>query len=154
MGCFSTIDHQTRLDLHEIVARYCQYLDHDRGACFAQLFHMDGVFEKASGMRLVGHDAIATLPAKIARAGDGCWRHVATNLMIDRGVDNRSAIVNAYVMVMDWANGGKPIGICDTRFEMRRSQAWRIARVHAAVVGMDGEAPVMSARETREAVPA
>jgi hypothetical protein len=139
MACISTLDHQTRLDVHELLARYCQFMDHDRGECWASLFTADGVFEKASGFRLEGTQELATFPAKIHAVGGGCWRHVVTNVTIDRCPNHKDVIVNAYVMVMDWAEGGKPVGLCDTRMVVRRANAWRIARVDATPVGVDGE---------------
>jgi len=135
MTCISTIDYQTRLDVHELLAQYSHLLDHDRGACWADLFTMDGVFECADGKRFEGSAALSTLPGLVHAKGRGAWRHMITAIVIERGDKRKGLTVRAYGPVLDMDNAGAIAAFYDYEFELRFAARWRIARVFATKVG-------------------
>ena len=135
MSCVSTIDHQARLDVRELLSRYCQYIDHNQGAAFAELFTHDAVFELSDGTRLTSMDEFRLIPGMVWEMGGGQWRHQITNVVIDRGVTYREVTVTATGLVLDWNRGGAMASCYDYRIEVCRSHAWRIRKFYGGEVG-------------------
>ncbi|MGL4313223.1 MAG: nuclear transport factor 2 family protein [Sphingomonas sp.] len=135
MTCISTIDYQTRLDVNELLAQYSHLLDHDRGACWADLFTTDGVFECADGKRLAGPAELATVPGLVHAKGNGAWRHIITAIVIERGDKRKGLTVRAYGPVLDMDQGGTVAAFFDYEFTLRFAARWRIAHVMATRVG-------------------
>ncbi|CAN5274726.1 hypothetical protein BH10PSE12_BH10PSE12_09470 [soil metagenome] len=129
MGVLSTLDVQTRLDVHELVNRYCQLIDHGDGTAFTELFTADAVFEFQDDVKLVGRAEIAGVPGLIQKMGGGNWRHQVTNLVIDRMDQPRQLRVSAYVMVIDWSNGGSMACFAEYRMELRKTCHWQISNL-------------------------
>lgn len=137
MGLVSTVDVQTRLDICELLNRYCHYVDHGQGDAWAGLFTLDGVFEVERMMKLRGRNQLRTMPGTVRQRGNGLWRHQITNVMIDHGGNLKEKIVKAYGLVSDWGNGGQPMSFCDYTIVMRSTCRWQIAHLSAAIVGME-----------------
>lgn len=135
MTCISTIDYQTRLDVHELLGRYSHFLDHDRGACWAELFTADGVFECADGKRLEGPAALETVPGLVQAKGHGGWRHMIAAVVIERGEERKDLIVRAYGPVLDMDEGGAIAAFYDYEFTLRFAARWRIKHVMATRIG-------------------
>lgn len=135
MTCISTIDIQTRLDVQELLSHFSHFLDHDRGACWADLFTADGVFECADGHRLQGADALATLPAMVAERGHGAWRHLITAVVIERCSNRKEVSVHAYGPVLDMDQNSALAAFYDFEFTLRFASRWRIAHALARRVG-------------------
>lgn len=131
MGAISTVDMQTRLDIRELLNRYCHYIDHDKGDAWASLFTPNGVFECDAGIRLEGRDQLRTLPGMIQRKGDGKLRHQITNILVDHSANAKEMQVSAYGMVMDWRKGGVPVNFYDYDITFRASCHWQIAHMGA-----------------------
>jgi hypothetical protein len=127
MGVLSTLDVQTRLDVHELVNRYCHLIDHGDGVAFTELFTADAVFEFQDDVKLVGRAEIARVPALVQGLGSGNWRHQVTNLVIDRTGHPRQLEVSAYVMVIDWSNGGALTCFSEYKIELRKTCHWQIS---------------------------
>lgn len=132
VGAISTLDVQTRLDVHELLSRYCHLIDHGAGAAFSDLFTSDAVVEVGDEMRLVGRAEIATVPDMVQQRGGGAWRHQATNVIIDRGDHPRHLRVGAYLLVIDWSNGGALAGFSEYRLDLRKTCHWQIAGLFAS----------------------
>jgi hypothetical protein len=146
MTCISTIDYQTRLDVQELLGQYSHFLDHDRGACWADLFTTDGVFECADGKRLEGPGALATLPGLVQAKGHGTWRHLITAIVIERSSDARKGlIVRAYGPVIDMDSPGALAAFYDYEFTLRFAARWRIKHVRATRIGSAASASIGAA---------
>ncbi|MFA5970473.1 MAG: nuclear transport factor 2 family protein [Sphingomonas sp.] len=140
MTCISTIDYQTRLDVQELLGQYSHFLDHNRGACWADLFTTDGVFECADGQEMAGSSALATLPGLVHAKGHGAWRHMIASIVIERAESRKLLVVHAYGPVLDMDNGGAVAAFYDYEFTLRFAARWRISHVKAMRVGT-GTAP-------------
>jgi hypothetical protein len=137
MGMVSTVDVHTRLDICELLNRYCHYVDHDRAEAWAELFTMDGVFEVEQVMKLVGRDQLKTMPGIVRQQGGGLWRHQITNVMIDHNGNLKEKIVQAYGVVSDWGHAGRPVSFCDYTLLVRNTCRWQIASLSARMLGAD-----------------
>lgn len=127
-----TIDLQARLDLHELLARYCHRVDHGDADGWAALFTSDGVFEVAGVMRLQGTEQLRTMPGTVAEHGGDKWRHQITSIVVEPGDTADSATVDAYGLVTNWGDGGKLVTFTDYHIDMLRvGGAWRIAALLA-----------------------
>ena len=135
MGCISAIDHPTRVEVQELLSRYCHYLDHDRGDCWAKLFTHDGVFEESDGLTLRGQAELGSLPSIIRRDGGGMLRHMISTIIVDRCDASRDLIVSAYGPVADLRGDGGISTFYDYHIRINRVPAWRIARIVATRVG-------------------
>ena len=102
----SQLSSTDRLEIQELLHRYCHYLDHGRWAEFAALFTADcrldlsqvlGVYEGAAGLHQFGEMI----------AGTGLFmRHMMTNVVIDG--DGERARVQSYVIAITGPAGSKP----------------------------------------------
>jgi len=123
----STITDADRIEIAELFARYCHRVDHGDAPGWLELFTPDGVFEVAGVMRLEGHEQVGAMPGVVAAQGGGKWRHQITNIAIDAGDHADVALVNAYGLVTDWGNEGKPMTFSDYAITLLRvAGAWRI----------------------------
>jgi SnoaL-like domain len=137
MGMISTVDVQTRLDICELLNRYCHYVDHDQGEAWAELFTLDGVFEVEQVMKLAGRDQLKTMPGIVSQQGAGLWRHQINTVMIDHSGSLKEKIVTAYGSVSDWGHGGRPVSFCDYRIVLRNTCRWQIAHLSAKMIGIE-----------------
>ena len=144
MTCISTIDLQTRLDVHELLSHFSHFLDHNQGACWADLFTVDGVFECADGNRLHGTAELATVPAMVHERGGGVWRHLITAVVIKRVNTRRHLVVQAYGPVVDMNQASAMAAFYDYAFTLKFCSSWRIAHALARRVG-NGTAPDVGA---------
>ncbi len=135
MVCISTIDLQTRLDVHELLSHFSHFLDHNQGASWAELFTLDGVFECSDGSRLRGSVDLATVPAKVSARGQGLWRHLITAVMISRNETRKALTVRAYGPVIDMSQSGALAAFYDYEFTLKFTSSWRIASAMAHRVG-------------------
>lgn len=135
MGCISAIDHPTRVEVQELLSRYCQYLDHDRGDCWSQLFTADGVYQDSDGLTLRGRDQLRSLPSIVHRDGEGMIRHIVTSIIVDRCEGSRDLVVSAYGPVADLRGAGGFSSFFDYQIRINRTPAWHIAKIVATRVG-------------------
>ncbi|MEN2786787.1 nuclear transport factor 2 family protein [Sphingomonas qilianensis] len=135
MGCISAIDHPTRVEVQELLARYCQYLDHDRGECWSQLFTADGVYQDSDGLTLRGRDELRTLPSIVRRDGAGLLRHIMTSIIVDRCDTSRDLVISAYGPVADLRASGGFSTFFDYEIRINRTPGWHIAKIVATRVG-------------------
>lgn len=157
MGCISTIDIQTRLDVHELLSHFSHFLDHDRGPCWADLFTTDGVFECPDGDRLRGAAELATVPGLVNERGRGAWRHLITAVVIERCNTRKELTVHAYCQVIDMDQDSALAAFYDFDFALRFASHWRISHALARRVGTAtatgiGAAAVASAARSRMAL--
>ncbi|MEG3086830.1 nuclear transport factor 2 family protein [Sphingomonas sp. PB4P5] len=138
MGCISAIDPPTRVEVQELLSRYCHYLDHDRGECWSQLFTSDGQYEDSDGLILRGTDALRSLPAIIRRNSAGMLRHMVSAIIVDRCEASRDLVVSAYGPVVDLRGNGGFSTFYDYKVQINRVPAWRIAKIVATRVGGTG----------------
>ncbi len=138
MTCISTIDIQTRLDVHELLSHFSHFLDHDRGPCWADLFTTDGVFECSDGNRLRGATELVTLPALVVERGHGAWRHLITAVVIERCATRKDLTVHAYCPVIDMDQSSALAAFYDLDFRLRLASRWRISYAKARRVGATG----------------
>lgn len=66
---------EDRLDLYDLFARYCRYIDSGRAAEWVALFTDDGCFDIVGQMTLRGAEQLAGMPAMLAENSGGKWRH-------------------------------------------------------------------------------
>ncbi|MFV8817963.1 nuclear transport factor 2 family protein [Haliea sp. E17] len=128
----SGISLENRIAIYELIARYSFCVDNYRGEDWADLFLPDG--------RLVGADIELNGKAGLVgqsdmlKAGPTEYRHVITNVFVEEGATDESAVANAYGTVADWATiPAKEVIFVEYRFDVvRRDGVWKIAeaRVH------------------------
>ena len=155
MTCISTIDIQTRLDVNELLSHFSHFLDHDRGACWADLFTTDGVFECADAVRLAGAAELATLPSLVHERGHGSWRHLITQVVIERSPARKELSVHAYCPVIDMDQNSSLAAFYDFDFKLRFAARWRISHALARRIGSGanvGAASVAGAALSRMAL--
>lgn len=145
MACISTIDIQTRLDVQELLSHFSHFLDHDRGACWADLFTTDGIFECANGSRLQGATELATVPSLVHESGQGAWRHLITAVVIERQNTRKDLSVRAYCPVIDMSQDSTLAAFYDFEFTLRFASRWRISHALARRVGASAGAEVGAA---------
>lgn len=145
MTCISTIDIQTRLDVQELLSHFAHFLDHDRGPCWADLFTNDGVFECPDGSCLTGAAELASLPTLVAEKGRGSWRHLITQVIVERRRERKELAVRAYCPVIDMDNSTTLAAFYDFEFVLRFASRWRISHALARRVGNGVDASVGAA---------
>ncbi|WP_315763755.1 nuclear transport factor 2 family protein [Sphingomonas sp. Y38-1Y] len=129
----SSVDPVTKLELHEVLSRYCWSLDHVDMAEWEQLFTIDAHFAKPGMETLEGRAAIMRLPEDLQSRFGGNSRHHFTNIIVDRAASGREMKVRALLTVRDCMNCD-PVASADCIILMRRTDHWRIASFEATSV--------------------
>lgn len=138
MGVISNLDVQTRLDIREMLSRFCHAIDHVDECGWARLFTQDVKLSSALCGDFIGRDEILMLPQKMHDLGGGYWRHDFTNIVIDRTGNNRELKVRAYCTVTDWSAGGSPVFFADCAITVRNTCQWQISDMTATAIRADG----------------
>jgi 3-phenylpropionate/cinnamic acid dioxygenase small subunit len=120
---------ESRLAIHELIARYSHWLDNYRGVDWSELFTEDG---SLVGMEppLVGREAFVRQSDKL-RAGPTEYRHIISNVYILPDATDEQAVARAYGTVVDWAASPVAVSIfVEYQFELvKRGDGWKIARM-------------------------
>jgi hypothetical protein len=119
------------LAVQELVARYCWYIDENRGADWASLYTDDGIFEGTRPAPVIGREALEKVPGELNGYFNGNLRHQAGNLYVEYGADPGTLIARFYNQVLQWDKGLKPVMLAlSTATLVRDEQAgrWRIQR--------------------------
>ncbi|MCP3732488.1 nuclear transport factor 2 family protein [Sphingomonas sp. MG17] len=140
MTCVSMVDHQTRVEIHEVLARFCHYIDDREPRNWASLFTPDGALICEGQDCARGKEQLAEAAARIQREGSATARHVITSVMIEPGHSRREVVVRASGLVIDMGHGGLS-EFHDYRFTLRQAGAWRIAQLAARRVGAETALP-------------
>lgn len=126
---------EDRLDILDLFARYCQYIDAGRAAEWVDLFTPDGCFDIVGQMRLNGAEQLAGMPAMLAENSNGKWRHQITDIVIDPGAAADTARVSASGLVTDWNEGGRVLMFSNYHADLRKSGVrWKIQRLTATML--------------------
>lgn len=127
---------EDRLDIYDLFARYCQYVDAGRAAEWVGLFTDDGCFDIVGQMTLRGAEQLGGMPAMLAENSGGKWRHQITDIMIDAGTSEDVAIIGASGLVTDWNNGGRALMFSNYDAALRKTGGrWKIEKLTATMMG-------------------
>lgn len=135
MGCISSVDLQTRLDVQELLSRWCHYLDHGQSQEWSRLFTLEGRVDAGMLGTFVGRDQISQLPERVAEKGGGLWRHHLSNIMFERTGSPRELEIRAYCLTTDWRAGGALVQGCDFTARLEKRCHWQIASMVTTPVG-------------------
>jgi hypothetical protein len=113
LSAFSAIDLQTRLEVQDLLSRFCHALDHNAVDRWAKLFTTDGYIDAPRLGCFKGREEIIKIPEMVHELGGGAWRHYLNNVYIERAEDNRDLKVEAYCMVSDWRKAGHVVRCWD-----------------------------------------
>lgn len=123
---FSAIDLQTRLEVQDLLSRFCHALDRNMVKDWVELFTEDGYVDAPRFGRFDGRDEIARLPDLVHEHGKGCWRHYLNNMYMDRLGDSRDLRVEAYCTVSDWSKKGNVVRSWDFSAHVGKRRGWKI----------------------------
>ncbi|MEZ0495442.1 nuclear transport factor 2 family protein [Sphingomonas sp. IW22] len=129
----SSVDPATKLEVHELLSRYCWAIDHRDATEWEQVFTIDARYRTGTSGELDGREAIMEVPAMLHAKGGGNWRHHFTNIIVDRAETGRELRVRAFLTVRDCQDGA-PVASADCVIVARRTDHWRIADFEATSV--------------------
>jgi 3-phenylpropionate/cinnamic acid dioxygenase small subunit len=130
------LDVEARLDIHDLLARYCHLVDSGDAEGWSALFAEDGVFDVPGAIHLVGRAQLRSMPGIVLQQGERKWRHQITNIVVEAGDTPDTAHVRAYGVLSDWRKGGVLAAFSDYRIELRRVQgAWQVVGLTATQIG-------------------
>ncbi|HTG38270.1 nuclear transport factor 2 family protein [Sphingomonas sp.] len=129
----SSVDPATKLEVHELLSRYCWAVDHRDSGEWEQVFTIDARYRTASSGVLDGRAAIMAVPDTLHDKSGGNWRHHFTNIIVDRSESGRELRVRAFLTIRDCQDGA-PVASADCVILARRTDHWRIADFEAASV--------------------
>lgn len=147
----SSVDPVTKLELHEVLSRYCWAVDHDDAREWEQLFTIDARYAKSGMDPIEGRAGIMRIPGELRSKSGGNWRHHFTNIIVDRAASGREMKVRAFLTVRDCMDC-TPVASADCIILMRRTDHWRIARFEAVSVCKGAGLPRPAASESEARV--
>jgi hypothetical protein len=133
MGSLSSVDPVTKLEVHELLSRYCWALDHNDSEEWGHLFTVDTRFVKPGTPPREGRQAVLSFPAEMHAKGGGNWRHHFTNVIVDRAENGRELKVRSLLTIRDCMDAA-PVASADCIILVRRTDHWRIASFEAMSV--------------------
>lgn len=135
MGCISTVDLQTKMDIQELLSRYCHFIDHNNAIEWARLFTADCRMDCGSMGIFDGRAAIAGIPALVQAKGGGNLRHHLSNVMMERTANPRELDMHAYCLLTDWSRQGAMVACFDFHARLQNRCHWQIAELSMKPVG-------------------
>ena len=91
--------------VQDLVARYCWYVDENRGEDWAGLYTDDGVFEGTRPEPVIGREALAKVAGDLNSHFHGRLRHQATNLYVEYDDDTENLVARFYNQIATWNEG-------------------------------------------------
>jgi limonene-1,2-epoxide hydrolase len=125
MGSLSSVDPVTKLEIHELLSRFCWSLDHDDAEEWGQLYTSDATFSVPGIGEHHGREEILKVPAFFRQKSEGAWRHHFTNIIVDRAASGRELKVRALLTIRDCMDAA-PVASVDCVIIARRTDHWRI----------------------------
>ena len=140
---FSAIDIGTRLEVRDVLARFCHALDRHMLKEWAALFTFDACVDAPRLGRFCGIEEVSKIPGLVRAQGGGSLRHFLHNVCIDRSENDRDLLVAAYCTVSDWSKKGNVIRCWDlsARLSYQRPRGWKIAELRLTAVCPEEAAP-------------
>ena len=135
MGCVSTIDLQTRLDLHEVLSRFCISLDRGQISGWTSLFTADATFAWQDNDPLRGREALAQIPMTVSTLG---LRHHFSSIVLDRLESPKMVRCQATCIVTNWQDRAKLSDVLDCDIIFRKTSVWQIVEMQARSAHQDG----------------
>lgn len=140
---FSAIDLQTRLEVQDLLSRFCHSLDRNLTKEWIDLFPEGAYVEAPRFGKFTGRTEIAKIPGLVRENGKGCWRHYLSNMYMDRAPDSRDVLVEAYCTVSDWSTKGNVVRSWDISARVGKRRGWKIVSLRLSpVTACESGAPV------------
>lgn len=120
---FSSISLETRLELRDLLSRFCHALDHNKTNEWIDLFSLDAIVDAPRLGMFKGREEIARIPVLVHEIGGGGWRHFLHNVYFERAGGDRDFLAQAYCTVSDWRTRGNVVRCWDfsARISKRRT---------------------------------
>lgn len=131
---FSAIDLQTRLEVQDLLSRFCHSLDRNLIKEWTELFTEGAHIDAPRFGCFSGRSEIARIPGLVRENGKGCWRHYLSNMYMDRAADSRDVLVEAYCTVSDWSSKGNVVRSWDLSARVGKRRGWRIISLRLSPV--------------------
>jgi hypothetical protein len=127
-----TVQIEDRLAVEDLLARYCWFVDENRGKEWAALFVEDGILEGVSPQPIAGRAALEGFPGQVHAGNGGSIRHQFGNLYIDPGPGQQTLTAHFYNQITFWDGDGTRLrSLALSTATIVRAGAngpWRIAR--------------------------
>jgi hypothetical protein len=144
---FSAINIETRLEIRDLLSRFCHSLDRNMTQQWNELFTFDAIVDAPKLGRFVGIEEIGEILGLVQQKGCGAWRHFLHNVYIDLTEDSRDLLVAAYCTVSDWRTQGNVVRCWDLNARITKRRGWKIAALSLTPVCTDAPAPPQTAME-------
>lgn len=135
MVTFSAINVETRLEIRDLLSRFCHALDRNQLKQWNDIFTSDAVIDAPKLGKFSGREEIAKIPPLVQEKGNGAWRHFLHNIYIDLAENSRDLLVAAYCTVSDWRTQGNVIRCWDLSIRITKRRGWKIAALTMTIVG-------------------
>jgi 3-phenylpropionate/cinnamic acid dioxygenase small subunit len=115
---------EDRLEVNDILARYCWHVDEGDAEEWADLWTEDGVFAGVTPEPIRGREQLKFVPG--TSLSGGC-RHNLINVVIDYGDTEDEITVRCYNLVFSWMAGGAINCNAVALYKLvRRGDTWKI----------------------------
>ena len=146
---FSAIEFHTRLEVQDLLNRFCYSLERCDRPVWHGVFTRNATFSSTWLGDFHNLDEIALIPALMHERGDGAWRFHMFNLVLFPGVNRSLLTAKACMAVFDGENQDKPPRLSDCSFKIRHAACWQITHVDATCVAktpkvVSGDAPAIA----------
>ncbi|QUT05133.1 nuclear transport factor 2 family protein [Sphingobium phenoxybenzoativorans] len=145
---FSAINVETRLEIRDLLSRFCHALDRNLPRQWNDIFTPDAVIDAPKLGRFAGRAEIAKIPDMVQEKGGGAWRHFLHNIYIDLADNGRDLLIAAYCTVSDWRTQGNVIRCWDLSARITRRRGLRIVALTLTMVGDERLSPPKATSQT------
>jgi hypothetical protein len=115
---------EDRLEVNDLLARYCWHVDEGDCDAWADLWTEDGVFAGVTPEPIRGREALKQVPAWSLSGGS---RHNLINVIPEYGATEDEITVRAYNLVFSWMNAGAINCNAVALYKLvRRNGEWKI----------------------------
>jgi hypothetical protein len=130
---------QDWVDVNDLLARYCFFVDEGESDAWADLWTEDGVFAGVTRDPVRGREALKQVPKWAISGGS---RHKLVNLIIEYGETKDDIIVRGYNFVTGWLGGPRFGAMAVVRYHLvRKGGEWKIKSNQARMQLPEGYDP-------------
>lgn len=134
---FSAIELKTRLEIQDLLNRFCHALQHCDLEIWDSIFSRTATFSSSILGDFQDRAEIRTIPEQVRALGGGSWRFHLFNTVLLPGENRYALTVKLSLATFDCAATAAPQRIADCQFDLRCSTWWHIVRFDAACVTAD-----------------
>ncbi len=130
---------EDQLAIHDLLARYCFYLDQGDGHSWANLFADNGAFHGRAAEPVREYENLRAVPEAAYQRHKGMLRHQMTAVILEPGTTADEVSIRCGCLVTDWQEGDHLHGFAEYQAAVvEMAGDWKIQSIYVHLLTQPG----------------